>query len=160
MLIIFYDNCSMDDTHPESSERHAVAEALHSAAIRLLRLVRLQDVASGVGPARLSALSVLVFAGAKSLKELAAIEQVRPPTMSRIVEGLERSGLARREVSARDQREIRIQATAKGKKVLLKGRDRRVRFLADKMEGLSKTELEDLARATTILQRIVTRGDA
>jgi DNA-binding MarR family transcriptional regulator len=133
---------------------------LHSAAIRLLRLVRLQDVASGIGPARLSALSVLVFAGEKSLKELAAIEQVRPPTMSRIVEGLERSGLARREVSARDQREIRIHATATGKKVLLKGRDRRVRFLADRMEGLSRVELQELARAAAILQNIAIRGNA
>jgi DNA-binding MarR family transcriptional regulator len=149
----------MDDPSPESSERYAVAESLHSAAIRLLRLVRLQDVASSIGPARLSALSVLVFAGAKSLKDLAAIEQVRPPTMSRIVEGLERSGLARREVSAKDQREIRISATAAGKKVLLKGRDRRVKFLAGRMESLSETQLHDLARAATILQRLVSRGN-
>ena len=63
----------------------AVADRLHSAAIHLLRRVRKQDVATGEGPARLSALSVLVFGGPKTLGELAAAEQVKPPTMSRIV---------------------------------------------------------------------------
>src|SRR5262245_1851483 len=134
----------MDDIGGESNERFVVAERLHSAAICLLRLVRLQEVASGRGTARVAALFSMVFAGAKSLKDLASIEQVRSPTMSRIVEGLERSGLARREVSTKDQREIRIHATAAGKKVLLEGRDRRVKFLAEKMEGLSPTELQDL----------------
>ena len=63
---------------------------LHSAAIHLLRRVRKQDAATGEGPARLSALSVLVFGGPMTLGQLAAAEQVKPPTMSRIVTGLER----------------------------------------------------------------------
>ena len=71
----------------------SVADRLHSTAIHLLRRVRKQDVASGEGPARLSALSVLVFGGAKTLGELAAAEQVKPPTMSRIIAGLARSKL-------------------------------------------------------------------
>src|SRR5207302_8431945 len=72
-----------------------VADGLHSAAIHLLRRVRKQDIASGEGPARLSALSVLVFGGPKTLGELAAAEQVKPPTMSRIVTGLARSRLVK-----------------------------------------------------------------
>lgn len=75
----------------------ATAMRLHSAAIHLLRAVRSKDRASGIGPAQLSALSVLVFGGEKSLRELAEAEQVRPPTMTRIAAGLERAGLARRE---------------------------------------------------------------
>jgi len=75
------------------AETIAAADRLHSAAIHLLRRVRKQDEASGIGPAQLSALSVLVFAGPKTLGELAAAEQVKPPTMSRIVTGLERSRL-------------------------------------------------------------------
>src|SRR5271169_3195797 len=75
-------------------ETLAAADCLHSAAIHLLRRVRKQDSASGVGPAQLSALSVLVFAGPKTLGELAAAEQVKPPTMSRIAAGLKRSRLA------------------------------------------------------------------
>ena len=81
---------------PGSSPRpevFEVADGLHSAAIHLLRRVRKQDVATGEGPARLSALSVLVFGGPKALGELAAAEQVKPPTMSRMVAGLARSRL-------------------------------------------------------------------
>src|SRR6201984_3935751 len=73
----------------------SVADRLHSAAIHLLRRVRKQDIATGEGPARLSALSVLVFGGAKTLKELAAAEQVKPPTMSGIAPGPARSHLAK-----------------------------------------------------------------
>ncbi len=73
-----------------------VADRLHSAAIHLLRQVRKQDVATREAPARLSALSVLVFGGSVTLGQLAAAEQVKPPTMTRIVTGLERSGLAER----------------------------------------------------------------
>ena len=65
--------------------RMEAAELLHSAAIRLLRMVRTEDAQAGIGPAQLSALSVLVFGGAKTVTELAKLEQVRTPTMSRIV---------------------------------------------------------------------------
>src|SRR5499425_3166797 len=74
----------------------AIGDRLHSAAIHLLRRLRIRDSGSGIGPAQLSALSVLVFGGQRSLGELAEAEQVRPPTMSRIVSGLERAGLLKR----------------------------------------------------------------
>src|SRR5579872_6481615 len=112
-----------------------VANRLHSSAIHLLRRLRVRDLASGIGPAQLSALSVLVFGGLRSLGELAEAEQVRPPTMSRIVEGLERAGLARRQPTE-DKRRIRLQATAKGTKILHEGRKRRVESLAAALESL------------------------
>src|SRR5574340_1146365 len=96
----------------------AVADRLHSAAIRLLRRLRLQDAAMGIGPAQASALSVLVFGGPMSLKELARAEQVRPPTMSRVVRGLERAKLVRREVARDDARRIILTPTEKGKSLL------------------------------------------
>src|SRR6266404_5022415 len=94
-------------------ETFETADRLHSAAIHLLRrLVR--DRESGVGPAQLSALSVLVLGGGpRSLGELANAEQVRPPTMSRIVAGLVRAGLVRRG-KTEDGRRVRLEATAKG----------------------------------------------
>src|SRR5579864_5001532 len=92
----------------------SVADRLHSAAIHLLRRVRKQDIATGEGPARLSALSVLVFGGPKTLKELAAAEQVKPPTMSRIVAGLKRSRLVDIAHDPQDARRMRITATEKG----------------------------------------------
>src|SRR5579872_7211938 len=102
-------------THPDSEpEIRAIADRLHSAAIHLLRRVRKQDVATGEGPARLSALSVLVFGGAKTLGQLAAAEQVKPPTMSRIVAGLEGSGLVEIRREPQDARRMHIKATGKG----------------------------------------------
>src|SRR5438270_7852648 len=115
-------------THKSSSpEKRAadVADRLHSAAIRLLHLVRAEDAATHIGPAQLSALSVLVFGGAMSLKKLAAAEQVRPPTMSRVVAALERQRLVRRESVGHDRRQIRLHATAKGKTLLHEARKRR-----------------------------------
>src|SRR5207253_11403287 len=70
-----------------------IADRLHSAAIHLLRRVRVRDRESGIGPAPLSALSVLVFGGPRSLGQLGDAEQVRSATMSRILAGCGRGGL-------------------------------------------------------------------
>src|SRR3984885_15510983 len=94
-------------------ETIAAADRLHSAAIHLLRRLRKQDAASGVGPAQLSALSVLVFSGPRTLGELAAAEQVKPPTMSRIVAGLHRSRLIEITRDSEDSRRMHIRASAK-----------------------------------------------
>src|SRR4030081_1820391 len=94
---------------PTGGESFETADRLHSSAIHLLRRLRVRDRESGVGPAQLSALSVLVFGGPRSLSELADAEQVRPPTMSRIVAGLERAGLVRRRATE-DGRRVRLQA--------------------------------------------------
>src|SRR5580700_12003781 len=96
------------DNNPLGREVLSAADRLHSAAIHLLRRVRQQDAASGVGPAQLSALSVLVFAGPKTLGELAAAEQVKPPTMSRVVAGLKRSHLIEITRDSRDARRMHI----------------------------------------------------
>lgn len=131
-----------------------VAEAVHSVAIRVLRIVRVEDVKAGIGPAQLSALSVLVFAGPRTLGELAAAEQVKPPTMSRIVQALVEDGLADRTTSSDDRRSVQIAATAKGRKLLLAGRDRRVEALANRLEKLSGDELRVLAKAAKLLAEI------
>ncbi len=97
---------------------HAIADRLHSATIHLLRRLRRTDEATGLSPARLSALSVLVFAGPRTLGELASIEQVRPPTMTHLVRGLGQQGLVRRESDDDDKRVARISATRKGRRIL------------------------------------------
>jgi DNA-binding MarR family transcriptional regulator len=135
--------------------REEVADRLHSAAIHLLRRVRAQDAASGVGPARLSALSVVVFGGPLSLQDLAKAEQVRPPTMSRVVDGLEAAGLVRRRVNQNDRRAVLIEATAKGVALLKQGRRRRVRFLAAQLAKLSDSETAGLERSLRALRKIL-----
>jgi DNA-binding MarR family transcriptional regulator len=132
------------------------ADRLHSAAIHMLRRLRVRDQASGIGPAQLSALSVLVFGGPRSLGELAETEQVRPPTMSRIVEGLERAGLARRQPTE-DKRRIRLQATAKGTKILHEGRKRRVESLASVLESLTEQEIKRLSELTKLLEQVLSK---
>jgi DNA-binding MarR family transcriptional regulator len=131
-----------------------VADALHSGAIRLLRLVRAEDALAGIGPAQLSALSVLVFLGAKTVGELAALEQVRPPTMSRVVEGLVQRKLVQRVSSEGDRRVVQITATPAGRKLLLAGKARRVRVLAKRFEALTKDEVETLHAAAQLMSRL------
>ena len=136
----------------------AVADRLHSAAIHLLRQVRRHDVASGQGPARLSALSVLVFGGPKTLGELAAAEQVKPPTMTRIVAGLAQSGLIEIAADSQDARRRRIRATSTGTRLLQKGRRLRIESLAAQLNTLSPQELAKLGEAVDILQAILAAG--
>lgn len=139
--------------HELAPDTAKLADRLHSAAIHLLRRVRKQDAATGEGPARLSALSVLVFGGAMTVGDLAAAEQVRPPTMTRIVTGLERGGLARRMADAMDARRVRICATEKGVRLLQRVRKRRIEYLARHLEVLADEELEALKKAMNILEK-------
>jgi DNA-binding MarR family transcriptional regulator len=128
---------------------------LHSAAIHLLRRVRKQDAATGEGPARLSALSVLVFGGPKTLGELAAAEQVKPPTMSRIVAGLARSRLIEITGDPQDARRMRIRASTKGTRLLQRGRQLRIAYLASHLDRLAPEELAKLGEGVEILQRLL-----
>jgi DNA-binding MarR family transcriptional regulator len=138
-------------------EVESTADKLHSAAIHLLRLLREEDVVSGVSAARLSALSVVVFAGPVTLGRLAAAEQVRPATISGIVAGLENDGLVRRRRDSRDGRIQWVQATARGRRVLSRARRRRIDAFASRLQDLSRDELATLARAADLIERAVGR---
>jgi DNA-binding MarR family transcriptional regulator len=115
--------------------------------------VRREDSATGVPPAQLSALSVLVFGGPRTLGELAAAERVRPPTMTRIVQGLEADGLVRRTRDPDDRRVQRLHATAKGRRVMHRGRERRVANLASLLGRLSRDELGRVHEAAELVER-------
>ena len=129
------------------------ADRFHSAAIHALRHVRREDSATGVPPAQLSALSVLVFGGPRTLGELAAAEQVRPPTMTRIVQALEAEGLVRRESDPRDGRVQRLSATAKGRRVMQQARKRRVTNLATLLERLSPAEITRVQESAKLVEQ-------
>ena len=131
-----------------------MATGLHAGAIRLLRMLRREDQASGISAPRLSALSVIVFAGPLSLAELAEAEQVRAPTMSRLVDALVRAGLATREPDPVNRRMVRIEATHEGVKLLEAGRQRRVRALTARLRRLAESEQRALARAVELLERV------
>ena len=137
-----------------SSAHVDTADRLHSAAIHLLRRLRREDTAIGLAPARLSALSVLVFGGPATLTNLAAAEQVQAPTMTRIVQALEADGLVRREPVPGDRRGARLVATARGRRVLHEGRRRRVARLAADLAALPDAERRALDRAVDVLERL------
>jgi len=140
---------------PGTGNLSATADRLHSAAIHLLRRVRKEDAIMVEAPARLSALSVLVFGGPMSLGELAAAEQVKPPTMSRVVAGLERNGLVERFADSKDARRVRLCATARGVKLMKQGRRRRIQYLAQNLKRLPADELEGVGQAVEILERVL-----
>lgn len=134
--------------------RTRLAAALHAAAIHLLRRVRRADDTAGLSPARLSALSVIVFGGPLRISELARAEQVRVPTITPVVAALERAGLVTREEDASDARVSLVRATARGARLMAEGRARRVAVLAAELDSLGADERRTLREAARILQRL------
>jgi DNA-binding MarR family transcriptional regulator len=142
-----------NETRSDEKRRIEVADRLHSAAIHLLRNAARTDTQSGQGPARLSALSVLVFGGPKTLGQLADAERVKPPTMSRIVACLKKSSLAKIQNDGSDARKIRITVTAKGERLLQEARRRRIQSLAESLKSLEKADLETLRQASELIEQ-------
>jgi DNA-binding MarR family transcriptional regulator len=134
-----------------------LADRLHSVAIHLLRRARREDAAMGLPPAQASVLSVLVFGGARTLSALADVEQVKAPTMTRIVDALERAGLAQRQPDADDRRKFNIAATAAGVRLMQQGRSRRVKALAQLLADLDRNERAALDTAIVLLARLQMR---
>jgi DNA-binding MarR family transcriptional regulator len=129
-----------------------VADLLHSAAIHLLRRAGERDRASALSPARLSALSVVVFAGPLTVGELARAERVRSATMTGIVNGLEAAGLVRRRPHAGDRRAVEVAATPAGRRLLERARTARIDLLAARLAEASAEELDLLWRAGQLLE--------
>lgn len=132
---------------------HRTANLLHSLSIHLLRHARVADEESGLSPQRLSLLSILVYAGARTVGELAEMEQVSPPAISRIASALERSGLLTRRRDPTDRRLVRLSATARGRRLLEQARRRRLERVASQLERLEPGEL---AQLQTALERLST----
>ena len=134
-----------------------MAERLHAAAVHLSRRLRVEDEARGISGPRLSALSVLVSAGPMRIGELAQIEQVEPPTMTRLVDAMERDGQVTRAPDPQDRRAVLLRATAKGERALAKARAQRVAMLAAGVRSLSPPQLAALAKGMEVLEGILGR---
>jgi len=138
---------------PPAPPARTIADRLHSAAIHLLRGLRVEDKALGLTGPRASALSVIVFRGPIAMGALAEAEQVRAPTITRLVDGLERRGLVRRVNDPADGRVQLVEATTAGKRLLQKGRARRVARLMQGVVQLSPDDQRVLARAADLMER-------
>jgi DNA-binding MarR family transcriptional regulator len=134
-----------------------LAPRLHSAVLHLLRRLAREDRASGQSPARLSALSVLVFGGARPIGQLARDEGVSAPTMTRLVAGLEADGLVTRTADPADRRTQRIAATGRGREILVAGRARRVAALEALLAEVPARDQATLERAVAIIEEHLLR---
>jgi DNA-binding MarR family transcriptional regulator len=144
--------------YPSSTEE--VAFKLHSAVLHLMRRIRREDDALGLSAPRLSALATVAFGEPRTLGEMARMEQVTPPTMTRMVASLDRDGLVKRSIDAGDKRVVWVEATAKGRRLIEQGRRRRVAFLADHLAELPPDDRALLDQASDLMHRIYfeTRG--
>lgn len=131
-----------------------LADRLHSAAIHLLRTLRRVDDETGLTAPRLSVLSVLVFAGPRTLGQLARAEQVKPPTMTRLIAALEEDGFVKRAPDKKDGRVTIISATKKGEALMWLGRSRRVASLAARLDGLSSHQRAELHDAARLIEQV------
>lgn len=137
-----------------SGDLNDAADRLHSAAIHLLRRLRVLDDESGISGARASVLSVVMFRGPIALGELARIEQVRPATISRMVKEMEHEGLVARSSDPSDGRIALVRATPAGRKLLQAARRRRVDALARMLERLRPSERATVARAAALIESL------
>ena len=134
-----------------------MAERLHTAAVYLSRRLRVEDEARGISGPRLAALSVLIADGPMRIGELAQIEQVEPPTMTRRVDAMQRDGLVHREPDPDDRRAVVLRATAKGRRTVERDRAHRVAMLAASVRELSPAQRASLAEGLETLRSMLAR---
>jgi DNA-binding MarR family transcriptional regulator len=132
----------------------SLADRMHSAAIHLLRRLRRTDPLTGVNAAQLSVLSVLM-GGPRTIGDLAAAEQVQPPTMSRLIREMQAAGLVYRQRDDTDGRVVWIQWTAEGERVLRRGRDLRIATLRAQVDALAEPDRRALQAGLEIIERLL-----
>jgi DNA-binding MarR family transcriptional regulator len=118
------------------------------------RLRQMQDYSLDLNPNQLSAMAVLLNSGDQLMGELAALERVRPPSMTRVVNSLEARGYVARRPDPRDHRQCLVTLTDSGRQVLLANRQRRDEWLAVRIAGLDPAERDVLRRAIRVLEKV------
>jgi len=131
-----------------------LANALRPTIARLARRLRQQDH-TGLGPTMTAALASIAKHDGPTHGELAAIEQVAPPTITAVVGKLEALGLVTREAAATDRRVTRIRITPAGVDRLDEVRSRRTSWLAFQLNSLTDDERRRLAEAVDVLAKLV-----
>jgi DNA-binding MarR family transcriptional regulator len=132
-----------------------LASALRPSVLRLARRLRqMRDDSLDLNSNQLSAMAVLLNSGDQSMGGLAAQEKVQPPSMTRIVNGLEERGLVARKVHPSDRRQAVVTLTEAGRQVLLANRRRRDQWLALRLAELEPEEREVLRKCVGILEKV------
>lgn len=138
---------------PSSDEVAEVAHRLRLATARLARLLR-QQAGTGLSPSQHSVLASIDVKGSLTLGELAAIEQVAPPTITKIVSKLEDDGLVLRTVDDRDRRVARVSISQVGRARLDQSRSRRDAWLTRRLEQADPADIARLADALDVLEAL------
>ncbi len=145
----------MGSTRDDLRTTTGLARALRPAVMRLARRLRqMQDDSLDLNPNQLSAMAVLLNSGDQLMGELAALERVRPPSMTRVVNSLEARGYVARRPDPRDHRQCLVTLTDSGRQVLLANRRRRDEWLAVRIAGLDPAERDVLRRAIRVLEKV------
>jgi DNA-binding MarR family transcriptional regulator len=131
---------------------------LRLAVMRLARRLR-QQTEGEITASRLSALSSVDRLGPLSLGALAAVERVRPPTLTRIVGHLEAAGLVVRRPAPGDRRSAELEISPAGRKLLDRSRTRKDAYLAERLATLDPADVEVLRRAAGVLERLLEAED-
>jgi DNA-binding MarR family transcriptional regulator len=133
-----------------------LASQLRLAVARLNRRIRQQAALTGeeLTASTQAALASIERLGAVTLGELAAVEQVQPPSMTRIVARLEEWGYVTRVVDPTDRRVARVEITESGRELLALSRTRKDAFLAQRIAEFDASEQALLARALPLLERL------
>ncbi|HUY63039.1 MAG TPA: MarR family transcriptional regulator [Acidimicrobiales bacterium] len=134
-----------------------LAARLRLAITRLYRPLR-QQVAGGLTPSQISALAAAERLGRPTLGELAAVEQVQPPSMTRLIVGLEAAGHVTRSVDPADGRVVRVEVTPEGRRTLQRSRSLRNALLVRRLRRLTPTERDQLEQLVRLLERLVEEG--
>ena len=157
MTLISITKYDLSMTAPTVLDTTELASRLRLGVTRLARKLR-QEAEPGITPSLLVALSSIDRAGAMTIGELCAVEQVQPPTMTRIVAALVDAGLVAREPDLADRRVAWVRVTPDGAKLLQRSRRRKDEYLAKHLRHLEPGELAILDEAATILDGIVGGG--
>ena len=143
-----------DKPQPPARDNAAQAARLRLAVMRLARRLRSQT-GSDLSPSLISALASLEHHGPLTLGQLATLERVKPPSVTRLVATLEAAGLARRERDPADGRVTVLTVTAAGRRTLQKSRTRKTAYLARRLRAFDDAEAATLDDALRLLERLL-----
>ncbi len=141
-------------TQPVHVTQQEVAGRLRIAVNRLHRRLR-QESLGGLSPAQASALASVSRHGSPTLGELAAIEQVQPPTMTKIVASLSEAGMVTRVADPDDRRSARVRITTAGERALERIRTRKNAFLLRRLDDLTAEDQQHAAELVELLEHLL-----
>lgn len=143
-----------------SKTASSIANDLVVSAVRLTRWLKAADTAARLSGPQASALAIIVYSSRIRPSDLASLEQVKRPTIARIIGDLAARGLVVREGDASDRRSAWISATEAGRTLIAEGQLRRIEPLLLELESLDSAKLEILRQAVPILRELIDRGIA